>query len=180
MAGRSGHRGESLAPPEGARQRNGDVFWPWSISSHSQSTIAPAKAGISVGSAGYLTQFSRRLARAAAQCGSTSRHSPWSKPVDHLQNAAEQTARHSDLHRHEYIVFTPLAPRVRWRWRSRGRALEISVRGRLVVNSIPLAIEAAVRGLGIARPPGAREIEGRAADQLAEVLDAYAPPARPL
>jgi hypothetical protein len=27
------------------------------------------------------------LARAAVQRGSTSRHSPWSKPIDHLHNA---------------------------------------------------------------------------------------------
>src|SRR6476620_7583117 len=47
MAGRSGHRGERLAPVEGAGQRKSGVFWPWSISSHSQSTIAPSKAGIS-------------------------------------------------------------------------------------------------------------------------------------
>jgi DNA-binding transcriptional LysR family regulator len=57
------------------------------------------------------------------------------------------------------------------------------VRGRLVVNSIPLALEAAARGFGIARfarIPGAPFIEGLAATQLVEVLDAYAPPARPL
>jgi DNA-binding transcriptional LysR family regulator len=58
--------------------------------------------------------------------------------------------------------------------------VEVSVRGRLVVNSIPLAIEAAARGLGIVRVPGAAVIEGLAANQLVEVLDAYAPPARPL
>ena len=85
-----------------------------------------------------------------------------------------------DLRRHECILFTPLTPRGRWRFRSRGRAMEIPVRGRLIVNSIPLAIEATERGLGIARLPGARALEGRAADQLVEVLDAYAPPARPL
>jgi DNA-binding transcriptional LysR family regulator len=63
-------------------------------------------------------------------------------------------------------------------FRSRGRAIEVALRGRLVVNSIPLAIEAASRGLGIARVPGALVIEGFAANQLVEVLDAYAPPAR--
>jgi len=85
-----------------------------------------------------------------------------------------------DLRRHECILFTPLAPRGRWTFRSRGRAIEVQVRGRLVVNSIPLAIEAAARGLGIARLPGAVVIEGLAANQLVEVLDAYAPPARRL
>lgn len=85
-----------------------------------------------------------------------------------------------DLRRHECFLFTPLAPRGRWTFRSRGRAMEVPVRGRLVVNSIPLAIEAAARGLGIARLPGAVVIEGLAANQLVEVLDAYAPPARRL
>ena len=85
-----------------------------------------------------------------------------------------------DLRRHECILFTPLAPRGRWTFRSRGRAVEVPVRGRLVVNSIPLATDAAARGLGIARLPGAVVTEGLAANQLVEVLDAYAPPARPL
>ena len=51
--------------------------------------------------------------------------------------------------------------------------------GRLVVNGIPLAIDAAARGLGVARLPGPSVVEGLAARQLVEVLDAYAPPARP-
>ena len=84
-----------------------------------------------------------------------------------------------DLRRHQCILFTPLAPRGRWTFRSRGRALAVPVRGRLVVNSIPLAFEAAARGLGIAQLPGAIVIEGLAANQLVEVLNAYAPPPRP-
>src|SRR5215831_21162783 len=85
-----------------------------------------------------------------------------------------------DLRRHDCILFSPLAPRGRWTFRSRGRAMEVPVRGRLVVNSLPLAIDAAARGLGIARLPGALVIEGLAANQLVEVLDAYVPPAQPL
>jgi DNA-binding transcriptional LysR family regulator len=85
-----------------------------------------------------------------------------------------------DLRRHECILFTPVAPRGRWMFRSRGRAMEVPVRGRLVVNSIPLAVQAAARGLGIARLPGALVMEGLAANQLVEVLDAYAPPAQPV
>jgi DNA-binding transcriptional LysR family regulator len=90
-----------------------------------------------------------------------------------------------DLRRHDCIVFTPFAPRGRWTFRSRGRAMEVPVRGRFVVNSIPLATEAAARGLGIARLPGALRLPGAvvierlAANQLVEVLDAYAPPPRP-
>ena len=85
-----------------------------------------------------------------------------------------------DLRRHDCIIFAPHAPRGRWTFRSRGRAMEIPVRGRLVVNSIPLAVDAAARGLGIARATEATIVEGLAANQLVEVLDAYAPPARPL
>jgi DNA-binding transcriptional LysR family regulator len=58
--------------------------------------------------------------------------------------------------------------------------MDVPVRGRFVVNSLPLAMEAAARGLGIARLPGTLVIEGLAANQLVEVLDAYAPPAQPL
>ena len=85
-----------------------------------------------------------------------------------------------DLRRHACILFTPFAPRGRWVFRSRGRAMEVPVRGRLIVNSIPLAIDAAARGLGIARLPEATITEGLAANQLVEVLEAYAPPARAL
>jgi DNA-binding transcriptional LysR family regulator len=53
------------------------------------------------------------------------------------------------------------------------------VRGRLVVNSIPLALEAATRGLGIARLPGAIIVGGARANELVEVLEAYVPPPRP-
>jgi len=84
-----------------------------------------------------------------------------------------------DLGQHACILFTPLAPRGRWTFHSRGRAVEVPLRGRLVVNSIPLAVEAAARGLGIARVPHATVVEGPTANQLVEVLDAYAPPARP-
>jgi DNA-binding transcriptional LysR family regulator len=85
-----------------------------------------------------------------------------------------------DLRRHECILFTPFAPGGRWNFHSRGRALEIPVHGRLIVNSLPLALDAAARGLGIARLPGALVGEGVAAHRLVEVLDAYAPPARAL
>jgi len=83
-----------------------------------------------------------------------------------------------DLLRHDCILFTPLAPRGRWTFRARGRTVEVPVRGRLVVNSIPLARDAAMRGLGIVRIPGPLGVEGPAAKQLVEVLDTYAPPPR--
>lgn len=80
-----------------------------------------------------------------------------------------------DLARHDCILFTPLARRSRWTFASRGVAREVPVRGRLVVNSIPLAIDAAARGLGVVRIPRASAAFG-----LVEVLEAYAPPPRPL
>ena len=85
-----------------------------------------------------------------------------------------------DLRRHACILFSPLMQRGRWTFRSGGRAIEVPVHGRFIVNSIPLAIDAAARGLGIARVPGLAVLEGLAGNQLVEVLDAYAPPARPL
>jgi DNA-binding transcriptional LysR family regulator len=85
-----------------------------------------------------------------------------------------------NLDSHDCILFAPLAPRGRWTFRSRGRAIEVVVRGRFVVNSIPLAIDAAARGLGIVRLPAGSAIEGLAANRLVQVLDAYAPPARSL
>jgi DNA-binding transcriptional LysR family regulator len=84
-----------------------------------------------------------------------------------------------DLLRHDCILFTPFAPKGRWTFRSRSRTIEVPVHGRLVVNSIPLAVDAAMRGLGVVRVPEAVVAEGLAAKQLVEVLDAYAPPPRP-
>jgi DNA-binding transcriptional LysR family regulator len=83
-----------------------------------------------------------------------------------------------DLLRHDCVLFPPLAPRGRWTFRSRGRTVEVPVRGRLIVNSIPLALDAAMRGLGIVRIPGPLVIEGRGAKPLVEVLDDYVPPPR--
>jgi DNA-binding transcriptional LysR family regulator len=85
-----------------------------------------------------------------------------------------------ELRRHECILFTPHAPREHWTFHSRGRAVEVPVRGRLVVNSMPLVTEAAARGLGIARLPEAAVAQWAKPNPLVEVLDAYAPPARPV
>jgi DNA-binding transcriptional LysR family regulator len=52
------------------------------------------------------------------------------------------------------------------------------VRGRLVVNSIPLALDAAMRGFGIVRLPEALVVDDLAAKQLVEVLETYAPTPR--
>ena len=81
-----------MEPPETTAKHESAIFRDGSISAYSQSTIARSEAGILARSAGHRTQFSLRLARAAAQRGSTSRCSPWSKPVNHLKNAPEQIA----------------------------------------------------------------------------------------
>jgi DNA-binding transcriptional LysR family regulator len=108
------------------------------------------------------------LGRAQLRCFAT---------LDYLRDrGTPRTPR--DLLRHECILFTPQAPRGRWTFRSRGRTVEVPVRGRLVVNSIPLALDAAMRGLGIVRLPGALVAAGPAAKQLVEVLGSYAPPPR--
>ena len=60
------------------------------------------------------------------------------------------------------------------------RHVELTSAGKTYLRACGPALEAAARGLGIARLPGALVIEGRAANQLVEVLDAYAPPARAL
>jgi DNA-binding transcriptional LysR family regulator len=83
-----------------------------------------------------------------------------------------------DLLRHDCILFPPMTPRGRWSFRSRGRTVEVPVRGRLIVNSIPLARDAAVQGLGVVRAPRALVAEALAAKQLVEVLETYAPPPR--
>jgi DNA-binding transcriptional LysR family regulator len=85
-----------------------------------------------------------------------------------------------ELRRHDCILFTPHAPQGRWTFRSHGRAVEVPVRGRLIVNSIRLATDAAARGLGVARLSRAAVTEWATATPLVEVVDAYASPARPL
>jgi hypothetical protein len=47
-----------------------------------------------------------------AQRGSTSRHSCWSKPVNHLKNAPEQIARHGDF-RHLEGHLAPVEDKLR-------------------------------------------------------------------
>jgi len=73
---------------------------------------SPPQVGIAAQLASYRTQFSRRLTQAAAQRGSTLRRSPRSEPIDHLQNATEQIARHRDL-RHLEGHVAPMGDKLR-------------------------------------------------------------------
>ena len=59
---------------ETIEKRESAIFRSWSISAHSQSTIAPSEADILLRSAGHCTQLFPRLAGSAAQCSSTSRY----------------------------------------------------------------------------------------------------------
>jgi DNA-binding transcriptional LysR family regulator len=88
--------------------------------------------------------------------------------------------RPADLAEHECIVYAPLAARGRWTFRTRGRTVHVPVHGRLVVNSLPLALDAAVRGLGVTRVPSALANEAIASGAVVELLSAHAPPATPL
>ena len=85
-----------------------------------------------------------------------------------------------DLHHHDCIVYPPLAPARRWSFRVKDRVVHASVRGRLVVNSLPLSFEAAVRGAGIVRVPTPYAAEAIRRGEVVEVLGAFAPPATPV
>lgn len=83
------------------------------------------------------------------------------------------------LAEHDCIVYPPLADRARWTFRTRGHTVHVAVRGRLVVNSLPLALDAAVRGLGITRVPSVLAGEAIASGAVVELLAAHAPPSAP-
>jgi DNA-binding transcriptional LysR family regulator len=80
-----------------------------------------------------------------------------------------------DLAEHACVVYPPLAPSGRWTFRSRGRAVHVPARGRLVVHSLPLAFEAACRGMGITRVPEPLAHDALAAGELVELLGAFRP-----
>lgn len=84
-----------------------------------------------------------------------------------------------DLEHHDCIVYPPLAPGGRWTFRKDDRTLRVNARGRLVTNSLPLTLDAALRGLGVARLPGALALDDVRRGALVEVLGSYAPPSSP-
>ena len=67
MAGRSGHRGGRIEPPEATRKRESAVFRPWSISAHPQSTASPPEAAILLRSA--VIASSSPVASRVRRCG---------------------------------------------------------------------------------------------------------------
>lgn len=80
-----------------------------------------------------------------------------------------------DLERHDCVLYAPLAPGGRWTFRAQRRAVTVAVRGRVSVNSLPLALEAALHGLGVARLPGTFAVEEQRRGRLVEVLPSHAP-----
>ena len=88
--------------------------------------------------------------------------------------------RPADLARHDCIIYPLLTPQGRWSFRTRGRTVHVPVSGRLVVNSLPLALEAATRGRGIARVPSALVGKEIATGAVVELLKAHVAPASPL
>lgn len=88
--------------------------------------------------------------------------------------------RPRDLARHDAILFSPLASDGRWTFRERARTIRVPVAGRLQVNSLPLARDLALRGLGVVRLPGVGTGGADGEPPLVEVLARYAPPSRPV
>jgi DNA-binding transcriptional LysR family regulator len=121
------------------------------------------------GSVGDESLVARELGRGQERC--------YASPA-YLEQR-KRPRRPADLHEHDCIVYAPLAPGGRWSFRVKDRTVHTSVRGRLVVNSLPLSVDAAVRGGGIARLPAALAAEEVQRGALVEVLAPYAQPARP-
>jgi DNA-binding transcriptional LysR family regulator len=91
----------------------------------------------------------------------------------------QRPRRPADLEAHDCIVYPPLAPGGRWSFRVNDRTVHTPVRGRLVVNSLPLSLEAAVRGVGIARAPMPLAVEPVRSGALVELLAPYVQPPSP-
>jgi len=92
-------------------------------------------------------------------------------------------ARPEELQRHDCVNFRHVSSGALYRWEfahrsgpRRGRWFEIAVNGRLTVNNLPLALRAALDGIGLANvlEPFARE--ALADGRLESVLDDWLPP----
>lgn len=84
-----------------------------------------------------------------------------------------------DLAHHRCIVYPPLAPKGKWSFRVSRRTVNIAVRGRIIVSSLPLALEMAVRGLGVARVPRPIAENALRSGSVVEVLGAHVAPDTP-
>ena len=87
--------------------------------------------------------------------------------------------RPRDLADHDCIIYGPLAPGGRWAFREKNLTVRVPVRGRMIVNSLPLALDAASRGLGVARIPGALVAAALRERVVVEVLQRYLPAPAP-
>lgn len=89
-----------------------------------------------------------------------------------------------DLADHDCVIYGPLAQGGRWSFHVNGRTANIAVRGRVTVNSLRLAVEAAQRGLGIVRLPANPAVDftfdSGAKGKLVEVLASYGSPPSPV
>lgn len=77
---------------------------------------------------------------------------------------------------HECILYPPLAPHNRWRFRAGSRTVHVAVHGRVVANSLPLCLDLACRGLGIARVPYPLVADELAKGTVIELLPRFIPP----
>ena len=85
-----------------------------------------------------------------------------------------------DLALHDCIVFSGTSRGERWRFQHRRRAEEVTVRRRIVANSVAVVRAAALAGHGIAWMPGPYVSAEVARGKLVPVLAAYWLPAQPL
>ena len=85
-----------------------------------------------------------------------------------------------DLARHRVISFQSVSALSTWDFHADGVDLAASFRSRLSVNTIDAAIEAALSGAGLVRAVSYQVVDHVQNGRLAVVLDAFAPPLRPV
>ena len=92
-----------------------------------------------------------------------------------------EPATPDDLARHNCLIWTPPSDAADWRFKdAAGREILVPVRGNIRSDSADAVIEAAVRGVGIARAPSWRVRELVAQGQLRVVLQAFDVPRVPI
>jgi len=85
-----------------------------------------------------------------------------------------------DLARHRVISFQSVSALSTWDFHADGVDVAASFRSRLSVNTIDAAIEAALSGAGLVRAVSYQVVDHVRNGRLAVVLDAFAPPPRPV
>jgi DNA-binding transcriptional LysR family regulator len=76
-----------------------------------------------------------------------------------------------DLSRHQAIIFSPTRSRTPWELENaEGDRTSVSVRGRMIVNSHPVALQACLGGLGLAELPALVGCEALRSGELVRVL----------